>query len=58
MADETLKCCPFCGEVDDLEFQQTDSTSFVVCTECGASGSMAVDDRSALRLWNIRTEAK
>lgn len=48
---EELRNCPFCGS-DAPHLIEGSSMSWVVCTECGADGPMAITTTGAIRKWN------
>lgn len=54
----TLKPCPFCGEVDYLE-KTSDLKSWgawIVCESCGAGGPVEDTQIESLQRWNTRAE--
>lgn len=47
-----ISCCPFCGELKDLElFSQTPSL-FIQCQTCTATGPYGEDMEIAIAQWN------
>lgn len=51
-----LKNCPFCGEEAETFFPDPDDFSCVVeCSDCGTSGMLYEDEKSAIAAWNRRT---
>lgn len=62
---EQLKSCPFCGEsVDESNVEQDPEICFVMCGNCGASGTpfnvkklgAKFARRKAIEAWNVRAD--
>ena len=64
MSDK-LKPCPFCGELEDLQWQEGDDESnytggyvWVNCPVCDCNGPKGETQRETVELWNRRAEVK
>ena len=54
--NEKLEPCPFCGSEDTEIRKQYDSErlSYVFCSYCEARGSVCIDEKTAIAVWNYR----
>ena len=52
-----LKPCPFCGS-DDVVVEETYTSGYVRCRDCGAEGGFRYSHDEAVAAWNRRTNAK
>lgn len=53
-----LKPCPFCGEVENIEIDNSDTSplTWVVCHGCGARSGLMKSVQTAMTFWNMRAE--
>lgn len=60
MNEVELKPCPFCGSYDVVvdELDETYTSGYVRCRDCGAEGSIRDSCAEAAAAWNRRTNAK